>query len=251
MEEQSDELSALESFLLKGRPSPPAAPQLSAAAGGGLLVRWHSPEGAAAFRELSVFVRRAAAGGEDESEWWQVDSRTGCVMDEGARRFSPHPPRAVVSLLDCHAYEARIEATTVRGYHVTSAISSPLQVGRSATPEPPELRKAGEGEISVSWTVPQACPPVERVLLSVRREGEGEEGWQLVDHRSRSLVSREFAGCELCPAEPALLLLQGLSPGQPYEARLACLNEQGWSAHSPPSRSLQVGFLSIGGEDIT
>jgi len=209
-----EEQAKLEEYLVSRRPKPPEAPWLEAAGGGNMRVQWVVPAGEAAFREVSVLMRPVGAAHHhaSSSEWWRVDSRTKYLM---------------------------LEALTVCGFHVESPISQPLQIGRPPTPAAPLLEEAEPGAIRARWVLPAAAPPVERVLLFLRRVEEPE--WGLVDNLTRTLVRPDFQGqLQACAAADGEVVVTGLDPDGPYEAKVACLNEHGWSEHSPPSASLQL-----------
>lgn len=265
------DLNAMEEFILKMKPEPPQPPTLSAAHGSDIRITWLNPEGPAAFREVSVLMRPSDTKRHcaSSSEWWRVDGRTKCLMLEGWMTLPPSPPEVVVSGLEKDvAYEAMLDVLTVRGFQLQSEPSQPLCIGRAGTPEPPALEALGPGSLRVRWTIPLAHPPVERVLLFMRRRAfdaavtsqaqemmmtteddetfEGEHGeqdgdleWALVDNQTATLMDAGFAGGQTCPATPSEIVVTELECGS-YVAKIACLNEHGWSEQSLPSASVLI-----------
>ena len=239
----------LEAYILSRKPAPPAAPTLESAGGRDIRVRWSNPPGEAASREVSVLMRPAGIERHQasSSEWWRVDGRTKSLMfAEEAKCLPPTPCEVTVTGLEMDMpYEAMIEAQTVRGFHVESLVSKQLQVGRAGCPSAPLLEEASTGAVRVRWVLPPAAPPVERVLLFMRQVDDPE--WGLVDNLTMTLVDANFTGAmQACPPEPTEIVVSGLGADQPYEAKLACLNDFGWSEHSPPSASLQRAACSSG-----
>eukprot|EP00966_Prymnesium_polylepis_P272667 6299786-Prymnesium_polylepis.1 len=171
------------------------------------------------------------------SEWWRVDGRTKTLMLEGWKALPPAPCEVVVIGLEPDTpYEAYVEAQTVRGFHVESPVSAVLQVGLPAAPDAPLLEQAGPGALCVRWVAPASSPPVERVLCLLRRAGDADADWDWVDNITNSIVGKDFVGTiQACPASPAEVVVAGLDPEVQYEAKCACLNGRGWSAHSPTS----------------
>lgn len=233
----------MEAYIMKMKPDPPEAPNLEAANNGDIRVRWKNPTGQAAFREVSVLMRRAdeAVHRASSDEWCRVDSRTKTLMFDGWKNFPPLPSEVVVTGLDLDTpYEAMLDVLTVRGFQLQSEPSEVLRIGRAATSLAPILEDAGNATARVQWVLPAAEPPIERVLVFLRPVGNEE--WLLVDNLTKTLIGSGFCGGQACPPMPSELLVTGIDAGRSYEARLAFLNEHGWSEPSPISPAVEISL---------
>ncbi|KAL1528566.1 hypothetical protein AB1Y20_009907 [Prymnesium parvum] len=239
---ESGGLDAMEDFILKMKPEPPEAPRLESAGAGDIRVRWTNPTGQAAFREVSVLMRPSGESYHhtSSSEWGRVDSRTKTLMLDGWKTFPSEPPEVVVIGLDPDTpYEAMLEVLTVRGFQLQSPVSDALQVGKANQPAAPLLEAVASSSIRVRWVLPEAEPPIERVLIFMRQVGDAD--WCLVDNHSKTLVDAGFSGCQLCAPAPSEITVSGLHADRAYECKVACLNEYGWSEHSQTSAVVHLG----------
>ncbi|CAK0801197.1 unnamed protein product, partial [Prorocentrum cordatum] len=157
----------------------------------------------------------------------------------------PLPPRAPTKCLQSSsavqeglAYEAIVAAMNSDGWGAASDVSLPVTIGvpkireKPPAPGPPKLVALDKGRFKVSWSIPQACPPVEASQVQLADLGTGKK-W-LVEAATGRLVA---SGKTTFTATRLEATVSNAEDGVEYVAAVCCRNAEGFGEYSIDSDS--------------
>ncbi|CAK0801196.1 unnamed protein product, partial [Prorocentrum cordatum] len=124
------------------------------------------------------------------------------------------------------------------GWGAASDVSLPVTIGvpkireKPPAPGPPKLVALDKGRFKVSWSIPQACPPVEASQVQLADLGTGKK-W-LVEAATGRLVA---SGKTTFTATRLEATVSNAEDGVEYVAAVCCRNAEGFGEYSIDSDS--------------
>lgn len=226
--------AAASGFGAMPKPGAPERPEVFAISDSALRIVWSIPEAEPQVIACTVKVRIAGS-----QRWVNYDHATRRLVPKGGSTVPA--PTHEVTIEGCEegiAYEAIVAANNHEGWSDVSPPSAPTCIGelkpraKPPMPAPPKLEALGGGKLRVSWSVPQACPPVEATQVQITDVSAGMT--LVVDASSGRLMpsGRNFA------ANRTEVTITGAEDGVEYVAAVSCRNAEGFGEYSLSSDSV-------------
>jgi len=230
------------------KPGTPARPEVSPNGPGTLRIAWSVPEDADP--EITATTVKVRIVGSQRFQ--NYDHSTGKLVNKGGGTVPAETSE--ILLWGCEegiAYEAIIAVMNGDGWSDMSAPSLPGCIGelksraKPQRPGPPKLDAVASGRLRVTWTLPEACPPIEASQVQITEVSTGLT--LLVDATNGKLIS---TGRTTFGASRTECNINGATDGVEYVAAVCCRNAEGFGEYSIPSDSVANPLADTSGMQL-
>lgn len=231
------------------KPCAPDRPVLQPAGPTSLRISWTLPPIEPEITASTIKLRI-----QGSQRWQNYDHRSERLVAKGGSTV-PAPTCEVVveGCMEGLAYEAIVAVMNSDGWSDISQPSLPVCIGelktrgKPAKPEPPALIALGAGKLKVTWSVPEACPPIEAAQVQITDVSSGMG--LLVDASSGKLVPAG-SGRTTFVATRTEANIVNASDGVEYVAALCFRNAEGFSEFSSPSEPVANPQADVSGMQL-
>jgi hypothetical protein len=200
--------------------------------GSSIRIVWAIPQAEPEITACTVKVRIAGS-----QRYQNYDHKTGRLVPKGGSTVpAPTCEVTVDGCLEGIEYEAVVAAMNSEGWGDVSQPSEPVSIGekkprdKPSPPLIPTLESHSPGKLKCSWSLPDACPPVEASQVRLTDVAKGVS--MLVDAAKGLLVE---SGRTALAAPKTEIVISGVQDGIEYIAAVCCRNAEGFGEYSMPS----------------